>query len=107
MNVEQQRLEALRVANHHRVVIAAKKKEIAGMDWRAAHRAAADLIETTDDPALLAGRVAQYLGAIPRRGPQFISQTFRVAGLIARDRRLRELTGRQREVIAAYLRGDE
>lgn len=101
---ESQHLTALARANHHRISVAQECRRIASMDRPDGVEAVARIIEDCEDEALLSGRLAKYLGAPFRIGPR------KVTGLLAQleirraDKRLRDLTGRQREVIAESVR---
>jgi predicted DNA binding protein len=99
-----QRDGALKVANRYRIAVARECERIAGLPWRDGREEVARLIEDCDDDALLSGRLAKYLNA-----PRYVGKA-KAAGLMGQleirraDKRIRDLTGRQREVIAAAVR---
>lgn len=104
MTMEDQRVGALKLANRYRIAVARECERIARMDWREGREEVAKLIEECDDDALLSGRVAKYLNA-----PRYIG-TAKVGKLMAKtdirrnDKRLRDLTDRQRREIAQAVR---
>ena len=96
--------ESLSKANLYRFAVAAERRKIAEMDRAEAAAYLADLIETSDDPALGSAQIRRLLEALPRRGPQFVDTTFNRLGIRTATRRLRELTPRQREQLANEVR---
>lgn len=104
MNATKQRNRALAKANRHRLAVAEKRREIAAMDRIEAAFYLADLIETADDPELLSGRISHYLTAIPGRGPTYSTRVLADLGVKIAARRLRDLSPRQREILADEIR---
>jgi hypothetical protein len=102
---ESQPLAALEIANRHRLAVAEKRREIAGKDFVEAARFLADLIETTEDDLLLSGRVDLYLRSLPRRGPRYVTRVLSEVGVRDSTRKLRDLTERQRLLLADLIRG--
>lgn len=95
-----QRTEALNKANSYRLAVSVKKRELYELDFHAGRKALADLIENCDDPALLSGRLADYLRAPRRTGKEKSGRIMRDMGIRRADCRLRDLTTRQRQIIA-------
>ena len=104
---ESQPIAALRVANHHRFAIAAKRREIRAMDRHDAIEAVAALIEDTDDAVLLGMRVEYLLRSIPRVGSMKASRVLTILGTRDPTKKLRDLTDRQRRTLADAIRGQE
>ena len=103
--VAQQR-KALVKANAHRLAVAHTKRDIAALSVDAGREAVADLIGTTQDPALLSGRLVGYLQAPRFSGQKAASRILRDMGIKRADCRVRDLTMRQRQLIAhAVLNG--
>lgn len=102
---ESQSLAALAIANRHRLAVAAKRREIAAKDFVEASVFLADLIEKTEDELLLSGRVDLYLRSLPRRGPRYVTKVLTEVGIRDSSRRLRDLTERQRLLLADLIRG--
>lgn len=100
----EQRDAALAKANVYRVTVGRKIREIGAMAKADAESVLADLIETADDPALLSGNVARYIAAIPGRGPAYVDQVLRTLEVRDARKRLRDLTERQRKILAAEIR---
>ena len=95
-----QSMEALEKANRYRLAVAAKKRELGSLDFHAGRKALSEFILTCEDPALLSGRVTWYLEAPVKTGPQAAARVMRAMNIRRHDARLRDLTMRQREVIA-------
>lgn len=95
-----QSMEALAKANKHRFAVAAKRREIGQLDPQAARQAVIQLLLDCEDPAILSGRVAWYLEAPHRAGPGMVSRVMRDVGIRRHDCRVRDLTMRQRRVLA-------
>ena len=95
-----QRTEALHKANSYRSAVSVKKRELFQLDVHAGREALAQLIEECDDPALLSGRLVDYLRAPRRSGKEKSTRIMRDMGIRRADCRLRDLTTRQREIIA-------
>lgn len=99
-----QPLVALRKANAHRLAVALERQSIASLPYWEGRDALADLIESADDPAILSGRIVLYLRAVKRFGDAKSREFCRLIGVTAGDKRLRDLTDRQRKLFAAELR---
>ena len=100
----EQRNAALVKANVYRIAVAEKRREIAAMDRIEAAFYLADLIETADDPGLLSGRITHYLTSIPGRGPTYSNRVLGELGVRVATKRLRDLTDRQRRILADEIR---
>lgn len=96
-----QRNDALAKANRHRLAVAKKRREIHELDREAGLKALVDLLTTCEDPAILSGRLAWYLDAPKYAGPKKVAKIMRDMGIRRAECRVRDLTIRQREVIAA------
>jgi len=95
---------ALQVANAYRLAVAAERRRIAALSYWDGREALAEMIETTTDPALLSGKVAHWLRAVRKIGDVQVARFFRVLEVTDRDRRLRDLTYRQRSLLVDELR---
>lgn len=96
-------MEALAVATTLRLDRAAARREIERLDSRDGRNRVAEIIRDPDE--LWAGARLDYLLLMPRRcGPVFAAHVRQEAAYgmlpISGDRRLRDLTARQRETIA-------
>lgn len=105
MNPEEQRTGALRLANEVRSSNSRLRKEIFALEHLEGLGRVADLL---DDPAppvasLSVGRLLRYARRI---GDAKVRRLLAVARVSSEDRRVGELTGRQRDVLAALLRAD-
>lgn len=96
--------DALAKANSYRFAVAAERRKIAAMARAEAANYLADLIETTDDPAIESAQIRRLLEALPRRGARFVDTTFNRLGIRTATRRLRDLTPRQRRQLADHVR---
>lgn len=102
--IEAQRDGALKVANRYRIAVSRECRRISRMPWQEGREEVAKLIETCEDEALLSGRLSKYLDA-----PRYVGRA-KTAGLLAQleirraDKRIRDLTTRQREMIADAVR---
>lgn len=97
-----QHLQALAKANEKRCAMAAIKRDLRATKNREIGCAvAADLIDQgrADDM-----RVGDLLNAIPYVGKAAILRMSRKAGIVTLDRRIRDLSDRQRRVLASLLR---
>ena len=99
-----QRTEAMAKANHYRSAVSKKRREIAEMPAADAYEALADLIENCDDPALLSGRLTHWLTAPKFSGQTKANQAIACLNLKKADRRVRDLTPRQRQELASMIR---
>lgn len=104
MNSLEQSFEALSIANRVRAEKVAIKERIGGLGRDAALEAAARIAEAPDGPAA-ALSVAHLVRAVPRMGEMAVVTACRRAGIMSADRKLRDLTGRQRRALAETLRG--
>ena len=106
MDAVTQRDQARAKANAYRSAVSVKKRELFELDFHSGREALAELIEHCEDPALLSGRLADYLRAPRRSGKQSSGRIMRDMGIRRADCRLRDLTTRQRQIIAhAVLNG--
>lgn len=103
MTGPEQRTAALALANQRRTAKVKIKANLAGMQRHDAVIAAAGLVE---DATAAAGAlsVAELVRSLPRHGDAAIRRACRHAGIISGDRKLRELTPRQRRELAFVLR---
>ena len=69
-----------------------------------AYEALADLIEHCEDPALLSGRLTHWLTAPKFSGETKANQAIACLNLKKADRRIRDLTPRQRQELASMVR---
>jgi hypothetical protein len=104
-SMERQRIGALAIANQYRLSVAAERKRISEMSYWEGREALAEMIETTTDPALMSGKVAHWLRAVRKIGDVQVARFFKVLEVTDRDRRLRDLTYRQRSLLVDELRG--
>ena len=100
----EQRFDALTIANRYRSVVASERARIAALGTRHGCAALAKLIETSNDPALLSGRVFHYLRAIRYWGRVRALRVMKRAGLTEGGIRLRDLDNDQRAALSAVLR---
>lgn len=98
-----QRLEALKTANEHRMAGAKVRADLKALSMRDGMLHVAGLL---DDPSEGVGsmRVGHLLSGVRRFAQQKVTVLLRDAGVVSWDRRLRELSVRQRGVLAAELR---
>ena len=99
-----QRTEAMAKANYYRSAVSKKRREISEMPAADAYEALADLIEHCDDPALLSGRLSHWLTAPKFSGQTKANQAIACLNLKKADRRVRDLTPRQRQELASMIR---
>jgi hypothetical protein len=102
----EQAMAALKLANNTRMHIAGFKRDIARRTHRAAIAALIDVLltpPTEEDGLLAAGRVKHLLCAIPAVGESKAAKMMYVAEIHRHDKRLRELTERQRSLLAGVL----
>lgn len=99
-----QQQDALTLANHVRLQCSRIKTEIAGLSQRdGCLRVAAMLDSPVDGPAG-ALRVGALLESVHRLGLHKSARLLRDAGVFSPQRRVRDLTGRQRRALAGLLR---
>jgi hypothetical protein len=100
-----QSMEALAGANEIRIGISRIRRYVEGLPQPLAAVRVADALEHDyDEPAIGAMRAGGLLAAIHRFGPARVRACLRLAGVESADRRVRELSERQRRVIAGQLR---
>lgn len=104
MDVAKQRTDALAKANQYRFAVSRKKREIAAMSMHDGCQELADLIEHTDCPMMLSARVQDWLMTPNKVGVRKSSQAMACLKIRKVDRRLRDLTPRQREELADLVR---
>ena len=102
----EQLMSALAKANQHRFAVSRKKREIGALTQADGREAVAELFRTCEDEALLSGRVQEYLRSPAQVGATKSSRVMAGMGIRRADCRLRDLTMRQRNLIAdAVLNG--
>lgn len=99
-----QRTDALAKANQYRYALAGKRREIAAMPMAEGCEELADLIEHTDCPMMLSGQVSHWLMAPNKVGIRKSSQAMACLNIRKADRRLRDLSPRQRQELAEVVR---
>jgi len=104
MDRVKQRTDALAKANRYRFAVSRKKREIGAMSMHEGCQELADLIEHSDCPMMLSGRVQDWLMTPNRIGIRKASQAMVCIKVRKADRRLRDLTPRQREELADIVR---
>lgn len=108
MNAQAQ--EALAKANETRLVISVVRKDLGKLDRRAGFQAAANILVDEHDyetEAVEAMRFEKLLGSIRRVGPSYATAVAKQAGITNVNRRLRDLTNRQRVAAAEALLNPE
>ena len=95
-----QSMEALKVANHYRLACYAERERLRALKPDENKRQLAELLVDADEPALLSGRVADYLMCGYRYGPRTVTRMLQKADIRRTGVRLRDLTPRQRAVLA-------
>jgi hypothetical protein len=98
-----QHMDALKLANEMRLAQTAFKTYIRGMGWIEAREALANEI-LDPSPAVAAMYLHKLLDGLPRGGPWQTERVLEQVGLRNTNRRLRELTERQRNVLADAVR---
>ena len=96
--------DALAKANTYRLAVAKERRRIAELPPAEAYDALADLIEHSEDPALLCGRLTHWLTAPKFSGQTKANQAIACLNLKKADRRIRDLTPRQRQELASMVR---
>lgn len=100
-----QRMEALATANARRIGVAEFKRDTRRLGTRGAALHIADIMDSEDPGEMLGSpRVRHLLLCIPRLGQHKIGKVLDAAGVRAYDRKVRDLTPRQRSAIAVQLR---
>ena len=95
-----QSMEALKIANHYRLACYAERERLKALEPDENKRELAALLVDTHEPALLSGRVADYLMCGHRYGPSTVTRILKRADIRRTGVRLRDLTPRQRAVLA-------
>ncbi len=96
----QQRQEALALANVTRCAIAEFRREVRNAGTQRGTELVADVIENNHaDRVFGAARVGQLIRAIPSFGDDKVHRTLATAGVRSPDRKLRDLTERQRTAV--------
>lgn len=99
-----QSLEALKVANEMRSGMAEFRRSIAELPQHEGVVAVAEAIETRhDEPLLGAIRIKTLLTSIDLIGDAKARKMLMLAGVLNHDKRLRDLTERQRHVLVGAL----
>ena len=101
---EQQRADALELANHVRISNARFKETIAALPEPQGRHRVADLLDGPTDGAHGQLKINQLLKAIDRVGDRGLFEMLRHAGVLNPEKRLRELTPRQRKALVDVLR---
>jgi len=101
-----QRELALLKANEVRLANCELRRSIHAASFAVALELVADLLDQDDLTELPAGAlpIRRLLLAVPKFGEQRMVRYLRTAGLFTGDRRVRDLTDRQRRVLAELLR---
>lgn len=99
-----QRREALKSANRKRSAVAQFKRELRALPREDAANYLADLVERRVPHGLDNAVVFDLLTAVPCIGHSKASKVLRLSGVLGPDRRLREISARQRSVLANRLR---
>ena len=104
MDAVKQRTDALAKANQYRFAVSRKKREIGAKSMAQGCDELADLIEHSDCPMMLSGRVSDWLMAPNKVGIRKSSQAMACLNIRKADRRLRDLSPRQRQELAEIVR---
>lgn len=100
---EQQRTEALALANHIRSHIANYKRALYGRPYHEGLLQAAELLKEPVTGPLAAMKVGHLLESIRKVGDTKAAQMLYRAGIYSRERRLGMLTARQRTALSCDL----
>jgi hypothetical protein len=105
MTAMPQHMQALASGDARRLAAAARRKEIRSYGFSRRSEAARRLAEAIADPdeALNTNRVSWLLKAVPGIGDSAARKCLVAAGVQGGDKRVRDLTVRQRNLIAAQL----
>ena len=98
-----QSLAALERANHNRLAAYTERARIRALAGDESKRELARLLVDADDPGVLCGKVADYLMCAERIGVSNATRLMGKADIRRADARLRDLTERQRAVLADSL----
>lgn len=102
--IQSQPMQALTRANDVRRNTAELKNQIRALSPRAGAELAADIIENDEDELCGAIRILALLLCVRRLGEHKVMKCLITAGIVNADRRLRDLTPRQRKAVAAQVR---
>lgn len=98
-----QQMQALERGNAVRLEIASRRQQLRSLPELDARRYAADMIDNPDDIASRM-KASVLVKEIRHFGDQKVARILRLAGIHAVERRLSDLTDRQRHIIAEALR---
>ena len=104
MDRVKQRTDALAKANEYRFAVSRRKREINTLSMAEGCEELANLIEHTDCPMMLSGRVSDWLMTPNKVGVRKASQAMACLNIRKADRRLRDLSPRQRQELAEIVR---
>ena len=105
MTVLPQHMQALQTANVKRTKMAALKREIAALSSREGAALVADIVENDADDDVRGGvRIRPLLVSVTGIGDEMAGVCLRKAGVSYYEKRLRDLTDRQRAAVALQLR---
>jgi hypothetical protein len=100
---QQQRMTALASANDKRIAMARHRKQIRELGYFDGLTHVARLLEANEDCDAYGMPIARLMTSVPRLGPQK-AERICVYARVSGHRRVRDLTDRQRNVIARVLR---
>lgn len=106
MNINtEQSIHALRLANDTRTSQHAFRREMAAVSYAEGCQRVARLLVGDDDmdDAIGRMRVGRFLNTIRRFGPLNIERSLNAAGIVSEERRVRDLTNRQRVALAGFI----
>jgi len=99
-----QHLQALASANQTRMGTAELRRQIRDAGpAKGAMLLARAIDRDHDDHILGSGRIGHMMRAVPRLGPTKVTKCLLAAGVYNQDKRLRELTARQRDAVVIQL----
>lgn len=98
-----QRMSALLIANDRRVGISRYRKQIALLSYSQGRAIVCGILEQPTAP-MTSARIGLLLGSIRRVGVSKASKWIKEAGIVSADRKVGELTDRQRMALAAAIR---
>lgn len=105
MTATTQQMLALSVANEKRRGVAAFKVEVAGLRPREAADVVAEaILKDYEDRIIGTARIRPLLLSVPGLGNVKVMRCLKLAGVEYPDKRLRDLTARQRTAVALQLR---
>ena len=103
MPLVEQRMAALRMANDVRLTNARVRRQVGMLGQRDGMLAVADLLERLD-PSASAMPISRLLRSVHRLGDRKARRLLNHAGIVSGDRRVDQLTVRQRACLATALR---